>query len=189
MIFANTLYDRGDGRCEEGFAPTGQVPGPPSRQGLLACPHPARRGGTVMSRACTFWSSRPGPTAGFSGSFYAAGGRKAAPAASPWSRSACEGGDSLGGGARGTRWDETDMEGQEWTVPAPRMKVHREHRVPLCARAQEILAAAQTLSTGHLWCSQARSAARLWEAYEIVNPARFRTQRFVEATSLLCRRF
>ena len=52
--------------------------------------------------------------------------------------------------ARGARWDEIDMEGQVWTIPAPRMKSHREHRVPLCARALEIVAAARTLGNGHL---------------------------------------
>ena len=51
--------------------------------------------------------------------------------------------------ARGARWDEIDIDGQVWTIPAPRMKSHREHRVPLCARALEILAAARTLSNGH----------------------------------------
>ena len=51
--------------------------------------------------------------------------------------------------ARGARWDEIDTKGQVWTIPAPRMKSHREHRVPLCARALEILAAARTLNTGH----------------------------------------
>ena len=34
------------------------------------------------------------------------------------------------------------------TVPALRMKAKREHRVPLCGRALEILAAARTLGDG-----------------------------------------
>jgi integrase len=35
--------------------------------------------------------------------------------------------------------DEFDLEAQVWTVPADRMKARKEHRVPLCARAVEIL--------------------------------------------------
>ena len=45
-------------------------------------------------------------------------------------------------------WDEMDTAEQVWTVSAERMKAKREHRVPLCARALEILAAARTLDTG-----------------------------------------
>ena len=32
-----------------------------------------------------------------------------------------------------------------WRFPAARMKAKREHRVPLCSRAQEVLDAARTL--------------------------------------------
>jgi len=39
----------------------------------------------------------------------------------------------------GARWDEIDMSSKVWTVPAERMKAGREHRVPLCTRAIEIL--------------------------------------------------
>jgi integrase len=39
----------------------------------------------------------------------------------------------------GARWDEIDLTGKVWTVPAGRMKAGREHRVPLCARAITIL--------------------------------------------------
>jgi integrase len=39
----------------------------------------------------------------------------------------------------GARWDEIDLLDKTWTVPASRMKAHREHRVPLSARAQVIL--------------------------------------------------
>lgn len=39
----------------------------------------------------------------------------------------------------GATWDEIDLDGKEWTVPAERMKVHRAHRVPLSDRAVEIL--------------------------------------------------
>ena len=41
-----------------------------------------------------------------------------------------------------------DVTGRVWTVPALRMKAKREHRVPLCRRAVEILDAARTLGDG-----------------------------------------
>ena len=41
-----------------------------------------------------------------------------------------------------------DTEAHVWTVPATRMKMKREHRVPLCGRALDILDAARTLDGG-----------------------------------------
>ena len=45
-------------------------------------------------------------------------------------------------------WDEMDAAGLVWTISAARMKAKREHRVPLCRRAVEILDAARTLGEG-----------------------------------------
>ncbi len=39
----------------------------------------------------------------------------------------------------GANWDEIDLDGAVWTIPASRMKAKREHKVPLPARALEIL--------------------------------------------------
>jgi integrase len=39
----------------------------------------------------------------------------------------------------GMQWSEVDLENRIWTIPAERMKAGRGHRVPLCARACEIL--------------------------------------------------
>jgi integrase len=39
----------------------------------------------------------------------------------------------------GAKWDEFDLEGRVWTVPAPRMKAGRAHRVALSVRALAIL--------------------------------------------------
>jgi integrase len=39
----------------------------------------------------------------------------------------------------GATWSEIDLDARVWTVPAERMKAGREHRVPLSARAVEIL--------------------------------------------------
>jgi integrase len=44
------------------------------------------------------------------------------------------------GEARAMGWDEVDLEDKVWTVPASRMKAKVAHRVPLSARALEILA-------------------------------------------------
>ena len=52
------------------------------------------------------------------------------------------------GEVRGARWDEIDQTDRVWTIPATRMKAKREHRVPLCHRAIEILDAARTLGEG-----------------------------------------
>ena len=43
------------------------------------------------------------------------------------------------GEALGATWDEIDLDGKVWTVPAERMKAHREHRIPLSDRAVKIL--------------------------------------------------
>lgn len=43
------------------------------------------------------------------------------------------------GEIRGARWSEIDLDAGVWTVPADRMKAHREHRVPLSAEALELL--------------------------------------------------
>jgi integrase len=39
----------------------------------------------------------------------------------------------------GATWAEIDLDAKVWTIPAARMKAHREHRVPLSDRAVEIL--------------------------------------------------
>ena len=53
------------------------------------------------------------------------------------------------GEVRGAEWAEIDRSGRVWTVPARRMKANRQHRVPLCGRALEILEAARTLGEGN----------------------------------------
>ena len=52
------------------------------------------------------------------------------------------------GEVRKATWDEIDLDGATWTVPAMRMKANREHRVPLSKRALEVLAEAAELSDG-----------------------------------------
>ena len=52
------------------------------------------------------------------------------------------------GEVRGAQWAEIDTAGRVWTLSALRMKAKREHRVPLCGRAMEILDAARKLGDG-----------------------------------------
>ena len=49
---------------------------------------------------------------------------------------------------RWAEWEEIDRDGRVWTVPPGRMKANRQHRVPLCGRALEILEAARIPGTG-----------------------------------------
>ena len=44
-----------------------------------------------------------------------------------------------------------NLEGGEWTIPPERMKHKREHRVPLSARAREILAEAKEQAVDSEW--------------------------------------
>ena len=53
------------------------------------------------------------------------------------------------GEVRGARWAEIDTTDHVWTLSAHRMKAKREHRVPLCGRALEILAVARALGAGN----------------------------------------
>lgn len=55
---------------------------------------------------------------------------------------------SRSGETLGARWQEIDLEGAVWIIPAERMKAGREHRVPLSAAALQLLGALQELSRG-----------------------------------------
>ena len=50
------------------------------------------------------------------------------------------------GEVRFAAWDEMDTAGRVWTLSAQRMKMKRDHRVPLCRRAVEVLDEARTLA-------------------------------------------
>ena len=59
------------------------------------------------------------------------------------------------GEVRGAAWAEIDTTGRVWTIPARRMKMRRDHRVPLCRQALAVLDAARTLGGGRLVFSAA----------------------------------
>lgn len=50
------------------------------------------------------------------------------------------------GEVRGARWAEFDLEAALWVIPAERMKMRTEHRVPLSRQALEVLRTMQGLS-------------------------------------------
>lgn len=54
------------------------------------------------------------------------------------------------GEVRGAVWGEIDFDAALWVVPAERMKAGQEHRVPLVARAIEILHAQKSRATSEL---------------------------------------
>ncbi|MDA1134763.1 MAG: tyrosine-type recombinase/integrase [Proteobacteria bacterium] len=43
------------------------------------------------------------------------------------------------GEVRGAKWQEIDLSNRVWTIPSYRMKAGKEHRVPLCNRAEQII--------------------------------------------------
>lgn len=51
--------------------------------------------------------------------------------------------------ARGATWGELDLQARIWTVPGPRMKAGRPHRVPLSEAALEVLEQAAALRQAH----------------------------------------
>ena len=60
----------------------------------------------------------------------------------------------------GARWDEIDISGKLWTIPAERMKVGKEHRVPLSPRACELLASIPRGTDGRVFPELASNAMR-----------------------------
>lgn len=51
------------------------------------------------------------------------------------------------GEVRGATWDEFDLEGRLWIIPAERMKAKKEHNVPLCDRALALVRRAQEIAS------------------------------------------
>ena len=49
--------------------------------------------------------------------------------------------------AAGTRWDEIDFDGNQWNIPAERMKSKKAHTVPLSAQTLTLLEIMKSIST------------------------------------------
>lgn len=54
------------------------------------------------------------------------------------------------------RWDEIDFNASEWKIPAARMKMNRDHTVPLSDEAFSILEMMKSLSGGREFISPSR---------------------------------
>ena len=63
---------------------------------------------------------------------------------------------SRSGEARNATWDEIDLDGREWRIPASRMKAGAEHRVPLSDQSVEILIRRRASGTTRAWYSRRR---------------------------------
>ncbi|OYV49265.1 MAG: integrase, partial [Burkholderiales bacterium 21-58-4] len=50
--------------------------------------------------------------------------------------------------AIGAKWDEIDRDNAIWTIPGSRMKMKKEHRIPLSPRALEILEGLERVKSG-----------------------------------------
>jgi integrase len=61
----------------------------------------------------------------------------------------------------GMQWSEIDWDKRTWTVPASRMKAGREHVVPLCARAIEMLILQRQYSNGSEYVFTGNRQAKL----------------------------
>jgi len=57
-------------------------------------------------------------------------------------------------------WAEVDLDAKVWTIPGARMKMGREHRVPLSVRAVEILERAQACADGSPYVFPGRTLAK-----------------------------
>jgi integrase len=62
----------------------------------------------------------------------------------------------------GAKWDEIDLKAKVWTVPADRMKSHREHRVQLRATATPSTASAPPSLIGHTSAPTIRETSSKW---------------------------
>jgi integrase len=65
------------------------------------------------------------------------------------------------GEALGARWDEFDLDNATWTIPAPRMKARREHRVPLAPSVVELLRRLPTEDSSFVFVAPDRTGEHL----------------------------
>ena len=73
------------------------------------------------------------------------------------------------GDVLGAKWSEIDRDDNVWTVPATRMKAHREHRVPLTDRMRSILDTMAELRTSdYVFPGQKRGRPLSVMAFEMV---------------------
>lgn len=64
------------------------------------------------------------------------------------------------GEARFAQWSEIDLDAATWTIPAERMKMRRDHIIPLSAQAIEVLKAMQPISAGEAYVFPGRGKGK-----------------------------
>ena len=64
------------------------------------------------------------------------------------------------GELRMAEWSEFDLDGAVWTIPAARMKMRREHRVPLSRQALAIIRELRSISRGGKYIFPGRTISR-----------------------------
>ena len=64
------------------------------------------------------------------------------------------------GEARFARWSEIDLDAATWTIPAERMKMRRDHIIPLSTQAVEVLKAMQPVSADESYVFPGRSKGK-----------------------------
>ena len=72
--------------------------------------------------------------------------------------------------AAAMRWEEVDLASAVWTVPAERMKLKREHRVPLSPRAVAILAERRAEALALVDGNEAALPAFVWPGIKTGKP-------------------
>lgn len=58
---------------------------------------------------------------------------------------------------REARWNEIDLDNKIWIIPADKMKADKEHRVPLCDKAIDILSLCKQSDNGLVFASQSKA--------------------------------
>ena len=62
----------------------------------------------------------------------------------------------------GAHWKEIDLDAGLWIIPAERMKIGKEHRIPFCKRALEVLAKLTKARTGSFVFPGPRPERPMW---------------------------
>jgi integrase len=73
----------------------------------------------------------------------------------------------------GMEWSEVDLDKARWTIPAARMKMKREHIVPLSSQALAILRKMQEMTGGHRYVFSTNGGGKPIEGHGLGKRLRF----------------
>ena len=76
------------------------------------------------------------------------------------------------GELRGAKWEEIDMDGAVWTIPAARMKIRREHMVPLSRQVIALFEELRRIAPGPLCFPSPMSSTRCISDVALLNGLR-----------------